>query len=184
MPALHLGIVPEYRRAFVPGGTFFLTVVTHGRAPLFASVEAIACLRTAISTVQRDQPFTFEAGVVLPDHTHWLWTLPPGDADFSKRVGRIKALLTKTLDPRPAVVWQPRFWEHTVRDEADRNRLLDYVHYNPVKHGHAACPHAWPHGSFHRFVRAGFYEADWCCSCDGRVVRPPTFDDVAGVVGE
>jgi putative transposase len=176
--------MPEYRRAFVPGGTFFFTLVTHDRQPSLASPEAVGLLRSAIATVQHDQPFTFDAGVVLPDHTHWLWTLPPGDADFSKRIGRIKALFTKSLDARPAAVWQPRFWEHVVRDEADRNRLLDYIHFNPVKHGHAACPHGWAHSSFHRYVREGFYDPDWCCCCDGRVARPPDFDDMAGVVGE
>ena len=176
--------MPEYRRAFVPGGTFFLTLVTHDRRPLFASDATVALLRAAIATVQQDQPFTFDAGVVLPDHTHWIWTLPPRDADFSKRVGRIKALFTKSLDPRPAMVWQPRFWEHVVRDESDRNRLLDYVHYNPVKHCHAACPHGWLHSSFHRYVRDGLYDADWCCCCDGRVVQRPNFDDMAGLVGE
>ena len=176
--------MPDYCRAFAPGGTFFLTRVTHDRRPLLASVGKVALLRTAIATVQADQPFTFDAGVVLPDHTHWTWTLPPGDADFSKRVGRIKALFTKSLVPRPERVWQPRFWEHTVRDDADRNRLSDYVHYNPVKHGHAGCPHGWPHSSFHRFVEDGFYEPDWCCRCGGRVARPPNFDDLAGIVGE
>jgi putative transposase len=176
--------MPDYRRAFVPGGTFFLTIVTYDRRPLLASADAVALLRSAIATVQRDQPFTFDAGVVLPDHTHWLWTLPTGDADFSKRVGRIKAAFTNSLEPRPTAVWQPRFWEHTVRDEDDRNRLLDYMHYNPVKHGHAACPHGWVNSSFHRYVREGFYEPDWCCCCDGRVARPPNFDDIAAFVGE
>ena len=176
--------MPDYRRAFVPGGTFFLTLVTHDRRPLLASAAAVTLLREAIATVQEDQPFTFDAGVVLPDHAHWMWTLPDGDADFSKRVGRIKAAFTKSLHPRPAGVWQPRFWEHVLRDEADRRRLLDYIHYNPVKHGCATCPHGWSHSSFHRYLRAGFYEADWCCRCDGRVVRPPNFDAVAGVVGE
>ena len=168
----------------MPGGTFFLTVVTHDRWPLLASAESVALLRSAIALVQADQPFTFDAGVVLPDHAHWRWTLPDGDADFSKRVGRIKATFTESLPDRPAAVWQPRFWEHTVRDEADRNRLLDYLHYNAVKHGHASCPHGWPYSSFDRFVRDGFYEPDWCCRCDGRLVRPPNFDVLAAVVGE
>lgn len=128
--------MPDYRRAFVSGGTFFLTVVTHGRRPVLGTADAVATLRHAIATVQRDRPFAFDAGVVLPDHTHWMWTMAPGDADFSSRVGQIKALFTKSLDPRPDAVWQPRFWEHVVRDVADRNRLLDYIHFNPVKHGY------------------------------------------------
>ena len=120
-----------------------------------------------------------------------MWTLPPEDNDYSKRIGRIKALFTKIFRPQAvenlgdyAAVWQPRFWEHAVRNEEDRNRLLDYIHFNPVKHGYAMCPHVWKHTSFHRFVRRKVYDATWCCSCSGRMMKPPDFADLAPYVGE
>ena len=190
--------MPEYRRAVAPGGTLFITLVTFDRRPLFADPANVARLRQAIRGVQSARPFTIDAGVVLPDHAHLLVTLPEDDPAYSARIGRVKLLFTKSLPAehrrpttvnsrakhREADVWQRRFWEHVVRDDTDRDRLLDYIHYNPVKHGHAACPHGWPHSSFGRFMRAGFYEPDWCCCCNGRIVRPPNFDDLAGVVGE
>ena len=72
-------------------------------------------------------------------------------------------------------VWQRRFWEHVIRDPEDFNNHIDYVHYNPVKHDLASCPHAWPHSTFRRLIKSGMYEQDWCCSCDDRVVKPPEF---------
>ena len=190
--------MPDYRRAIVPGGTLFLTLVTFDRRPLFADAANVNRLRQAIRDVQVARPFTVDAGVVLPDHAHLLVTLPDGDDAYSARIGQVKLRFTQSLpaDARPqttspsrskhgeAAVWQRRFWEHVVRDDPERTRLLDYVHYNPVKHGYVTCPHAWPHSSFGRFVQRGFYEPDWCCCCDGRPVRPPTFDGLAAVVGE
>lgn len=181
--------MPDYRRAHQPGGTFFFTLVTHGRRPLFADPGNVERLRAAVRAVMRERPFEFHAGVVLPDHAHYLWTLPPGDGDFSTRIGRMKVLFTQSLPPTArraaqgraasrvkhgdADVWQRRFWEHVIRDEGDRGRHLDYIHYNPVKHGVAACPHAWLASSFPKWVANGCYERDWCCGCNGQVVRPP-----------
>jgi putative transposase len=181
--------VPEYRRAFQPGGTFFLTLVTHGRAPLFADGRARRCLHEAVALARRDHPFTLVAAVLLPEHLHLLLTLPEGDADFSIRVGAVKARFTRQWlagagaggggggierrqsDSRARQgyrgVWQKRFWEHAVRDAADRVGCCDYLHYNPVKHGHVVCPHEWEWSTFHRFVRERKYEHDWCCACAG-----------------
>ena len=201
--------MPDYRRAFPPGGTFFFTLVTHQRRPLFGEPSNIERLRAAITTVMNERPFEFLAGVVLPDHAHFLWTLPPGDADFSTRIGRMKVLFTKSLpsrggrcppytggmgDPvggapptptagrsasrlkhRAADVWQRRFWGHLIADEAGLNRHLDYIHYNPVKHGLARCPHAWPASSFPKWVAERWYDADWCCTCGGATQHPPDF---------
>ena len=137
--------------------------------------------------------------MVLPDHLHWLIELPPGSADFSSRIGMIKAAFTRTLSPpdheqqptsasrrrrREGMVWQRRFWEHTIRDERDFEMHMNYVHYNPVKHGHATCPHLWPYSSFSRWVREGLYPADWACVCDGRARTPPDFDEIATTTGE
>lgn len=89
--------MPEYRRAFVPGGTFFLTIVTFERLPLFSDRTHIRMLRAAVRRVKRERPFAMNAYAILPDHLHFVWTLPEGDSDFSRRIGRMKALFTKTL---------------------------------------------------------------------------------------
>ena len=190
--------MPEYRRAIAPGGTLSITLVTFDRQPLFADPVQVERLRQAIRDVQAVRPFTVDAAVVLLDHAHFLRTLPDGDVAYSARIGQVKLRFTQPLpaDLRPpstsesrakhreAAVWQRRFWEHVVRDEADRNRLLDYIHYNPVKHGHSTCPHAWALSSFHRYVQRGHYDPNWCCCCDGRRAAIPNFDDMAAVVGE
>jgi putative transposase len=109
--------------------------------------------------------------VLLPDHLHAIWALPEGDANFSRRWAWLKREFTRRwleaasdsgqTYQRRRTVWQPRFWEHTIRDERDFANHLDYVHYNPVKHGHVARPHDWEHSSFHRFVKFGWYDPDW-----------------------
>ena len=191
--------MPNYVRAFRPGGTFFLTLVTQRRATLFADPGNRALLHGAIARCQLFHPFVIDAIVLLPDHLHLLITLPEGDADFSVRIGHIKARFTRDylasggaeqlrsasrLRQRARGVWQRRFWEHTVRDEEDLRRHLDYVHYNPVKHEYVACPHAWPHSSFHRFVTEKRYEKGWCCRCDGKPATEPDFEDIARAAGE
>jgi len=159
--------MPEYRRMDAPGGTFFLTIVTYERTPLFTERANVELLRTIIGSVQRERPFVFPGAVILPDHLHFIWELPASDTDFSTRVGLLKARFTKALGDQPATrgrvlvsrrrhrersVWQRRFWEHTIRDEQDFETHMDYMHYNPVKHGLARCPHAWPYSSFHHWV--------------------------------
>jgi putative transposase len=143
--------MPDYRRAFAPGGTFFFTLVTFGRAPILLGDAARLALRRAVERTRRDHPFALDAIVVLPDHLHAVWTLPEGDADFSTRWRLIKSRFTREwltteaaradgAASRPLArasrgeraVWQPRYWEHLIRDEGDLARHLDYVHYNPV----------------------------------------------------
>lgn len=175
--------MPQYRRVYLPGGTFFLTIVTYNRNPLFANPENIARLRNAVATTRAEMPFEITAAVVLPDHLHFLWTLPPTDSNYSQRIGRLKVLFTQSLRGKQALpqnvsisrrkrresdVWQRRFWEHTIRDQADWSNHLDYVHYNPVKHGLVSCPHLWQYSSFHRWVQLGKYGADWRCCCGGK----------------
>ncbi len=202
--------MPTYIRAYIPGGTFFFTPVTYRRHPLFRQPAARRALREAIQHVRADRPFTIHAFALMPDHLHMVWTLPPGDADFSTRWRLIKHFTTRHLgrvgllgsrrvghDPpynaeqspsrqkkheRP--VWQRRFWEHVVRDEGEFPRLCDYIHYNPVKHGYARCPHAWPYSSFRRFVHAKLYPADWCCMCKGPLPSKPDFSDIDDISGE
>jgi putative transposase len=175
--------MPNYRRVRVPGGAVFLTIVTRGRRPLFARPDAVAKLRLALRQVRAEAPFAIPAAVVLPDHAHFLWVLPPGDWDYSRRVGRMKVRCTRSLrcgvedvngtGRRGGDVWQPRFWEHTIVDEVDFERHLDYIHINPVKHGLASCPHGWPHSSFARWVRLGHYPPEWGCCCGDRRPWPP-----------
>ncbi|HEV7283189.1 MAG TPA: transposase [Pirellulaceae bacterium] len=136
--------MPEYRRAFVPGGTFFFTAVTYGRSPVFAEERAVDLLRDAFREARRVSPFTVDAVVVLPDHVHTLWTLPPGDPDFSSRWRYLKRVFSQSYaktfsqgapNERRAdgrwTIWQPRFWERLVRDVAEFQALADYIHYNP-----------------------------------------------------
>lgn len=189
--------MPNYRRAYVPGGTVFLTVVTYRREPVLAGGN-VAHLRRALRQVMREAPFLIPAAVVLPDHAHFLWVLPRGDADYPRRLGRMKALFTRSLPGRGVVapgvsrsrhrhresdVWQRRYWEHTVDGEEEFEGLLDYIHYNPVSHGHASCPHRWPFSSFGKWVRGGLYPEHWGCRCDGRTPPLPArirFGEMAG----
>ena len=191
--------MPEYRRTYVPGGSYFLTISTYNRAPIFRTPENISRLREAIKIVKTDMPFDIVGAVTLPDHLHFIWTLPPEDERYPIRVGRLKSVFTKLLPHnhhpvinlpksrrkrRESGVWQRRFWEHTLRDEEDFQRHLDYIHYNPVKHGYARCPHAWPSSSFRQWVKKGGYKWDWCCTCEERMPDIPNFTDIEPIVGE
>ena len=160
----------RYRRNFVPGGTFFFTATLADRRSR-ALVKYFSSLRRAFRTVRRERPFSIDAVVVLPDHLHIIMTLPPDDADFSGRWKRFKGLFTRlavaqglpsTRNQRGEyALWQRRFWEHTIRDEIDLARHIDYIHYNPVRHGLVSQVCDWPHSSFHRYVRLGVLPRDW-----------------------
>jgi putative transposase len=158
----------HYRRNFVPGGTFFFTVTVRDRRSRVL-VEHIAALRNAFRVARAERPFAIDAIVVLPDHLHTIMTLPPDDADFSGRWRRIKGLFTRQIDAAAGEpdwrgeygLWQRRFWEHTIRDDADYSRHVDYIHFNPVKHRLVTRVADWPHSSFHRYVRSGLLPEDW-----------------------
>jgi putative transposase len=191
--------MPQYIRAFAPGCTFFFTLVTYRRRPLFRSSTARRILREAIAETRRRRPFTIDAFVLLPDHLHTLWALPDGDGDFSTRWRKIKEAFTRgylAVGGREARVtsgqaakaqrgvWQQRFWEHTIRDEVDFERHVDYIHFNPVKHGLVECPHAWPWSTFRQWVAKGVYDWNWCCACNLRRPRLPNFARIPGGAGE
>ena len=191
--------MPDYRRAFVPGGVFFFTVVTRERRPILQGADILGCLREAIGWTRRRRPFSIDAIVVLPDHLHCIWSMPPHDADFATRWRTIKGRFTRSFlrirPPLPAPnesrvkrgeqpVWQRRFWEHLIRDERDYGNHMDYIHFNPVKHAHVRCPHDWAYSSFHRWVREGVYRADWCCVCADRRPRIPDFTEIDERTGE
>ena len=160
----------NYRRNWLPGGTFFFTVTLLDRRSRWL-VTQVESLRAAFRAVHAQRFFTIEAIVVLPDHLHTIWTLPPGDADFAGRWKAIKSHFTRTLVQQGVAMrsnakgeyplWQRRYWEHTIQDEDDWQRHVDYIHYNPVKHGLVTHASAWPFSSFHRFVRLGWLSADW-----------------------
>lgn len=163
----------SYRRAFVPGGTWFFTVNLLQRYGNDLLVREIGLLRETVKWVRSRHPFRIDVWVVLPDHLHCVWTLPPGDSDFSMRWRLIKSGFSRALpkterrsDIRKAAgergIWQRHYWEHLIRDDADYQRHVDYVHVNPLKHSHVLYTRDWPYSTFHRYVAKGIYPADWC----------------------
>jgi len=165
----------RYRRADAAGATFFFTLVTEQRRPLFQDPAVVDLLLGAVEKVRSRHPFELDAYVVLPDHLHTLWTLPDGDANFSTRWRLIKEAFTRAYvktysappqsDSRRAKgeqgVWQRRFWEHTIRNEADFFAHLDYIHINPVKHGLVGAARDWPYSTFSEWVARGCYDELW-----------------------
>ena len=163
--------MPNYRRSRTKGGVFFFTVVTHNRLPIFKYVGNIRMLRSISNEVRNELPFKEIACVILHDHIHSIWKLPNDDHDFSKRWGIIKARFSKyirssTGNRYDQQIWQKRFWEHEIRDIHDMNNHLDYLHYNPVKHGYVNRVCDWQYSSFYRFVECGYYDADWGSNVD------------------
>jgi putative transposase len=162
--------MPRYVRAKFKGSVFFFTVVLAER-PSNLLVDQIDRLRQAYRLVQQRRPFETIAICVLPDHIHAIWALPEGDVDFSIRWNLIKGGFSRGIEPKPRSpskvikrekgIWQRRYWEHAIRNDADLERHVDYIHFNPVKHGHVTRVVDWPHSSFHRHVERGVLEADW-----------------------
>ena len=161
----------NYRRAKVPGATYFFTI-NLARRDTTLLVDHIATLRQAIGYVRRRHPFTIDAMVVLPEHLHAMWTLPPDDADHSLRWRLLKTWFSRHIPPgegrRDSRVakgerglWQRRYWEHLIRDDADLQQHADYIHFNPVKHGHATSAVDWPWSTIHRYIAKGWLAADW-----------------------
>ena len=153
-----------YRRDRTPGASWFFTVVTGGRRPWLCSREARTALRAAFDETRARHAFAIDALVLMPDHLHCVLTLPPGDADYSLRWSLIKKRTTWTLRTCPLLqraAWQRRFREHRIRDQDDLARHVDYIHFNPVKHGLVARAADWPHSSFHRFLARGDVARDW-----------------------
>ena len=166
----------RYRRAKTTGASYFFTVVTYRRQNILCDIPLRTALREAVTKTRQHHPFTIDAWVLLPDHLHCIWTLPEGDADFSMRWSRIKryvSIATKERyrnsewltdskkKHRESTLWQRRFWEHRIRDQDDFNQHLDYIHYNPVKHGLCEHPAEWPYSTLHRYVRENVYPINW-----------------------
>ena len=167
--------MPQYRRARIPGGTFFFTVVAARRQPILTDEPVRQALRQAIQVVRQERPFRINGWVLLPDHLHAVWTMPVDDDAYATRWRLIKAQVTHRLGAawrNPLVmttrrrkksqgsVWQNRYWERWLRDD-DVRRHLDYLHFNPVKHGLVTRAADWPWSSFHRYVAEGVYPNEW-----------------------
>ena len=150
--------MPEYRRVYADGGTFFLTLCLKNRRSDLL-VREIALLRASWRACVEARPFETIAAVVLPDHMHFLWTLPDNDHDFPTRVAQLKAGFTRALPEtlkgpgrkRERGVWQSRYWEHCIRDDEDLARHVAYIHWNPVKHGLVDDPDEWPHSTWRKW---------------------------------
>jgi putative transposase len=168
--------MPNYTRVRIPGGTYFFTVITLERRPLLTRHRTRHALRHAIEKTRLTHPFRINAWVLLPDHLHCLWTLPDGDEEFSTRWSMIKRFTTQQLSiyhemafkpnhsrtiRRESAFWQRRFWEHLICDDDDFRRHLDYIHWNPVKHGYVTSVSDWPHSTFHQWMARGTYPKDW-----------------------
>jgi putative transposase len=164
----------KYRRSHAKGATYFFTVVTYKRKKILCEDENVKLIREAFKRISTQMPFKIDAFVILPDHIHCIWTLPEGDSDFSTRWRQIKAYFTRNCnekykDLRSAsmkkrnaqAIWQRRFWEHQIRDERDFTAHVDYIHYNPVKHGLVKNPVDWEFSTFQRYVKEGIYTEDW-----------------------
>ena len=164
--------MPDYRRLYHLGGTYFFTVNLLQRSGNEVLTRHIEQLRDAVRVVRKAHPFQIDSWVVLPDHLHCVIQLPEDDSDFTLRWRLIKSRFSKSLpqtERRSAVrmrrgergIWQRRFWEHLIRDEVDYAAHMDYVHFNPVKHGLVKRVIDWPYSTFHRLVDKGIYPADW-----------------------
>jgi putative transposase len=174
----------RYRRARIEGGWFFFTLTLADRSGDLL-VRHIDRLRSAYATAHQRYQFKTVAICVLPDHLHAVWALPPDDADFSRCWSLIKSDFSRGLPSNPnrspskvarreKGIWQRRYWEHAIRNDDDLSRHVDYIHFNPIKHGYVSRARDWPHSSFHRYVARGVLPPDW----GGDVRRP------AGAFGE
>ncbi len=162
----------DYRRVWHQGGIYFFTVNLLQRKGNNLLVRHIQPLREAVKVVKARHPFEIHGWVVLPEHFHCILELPPDDADFATRLRLIKVAFSKSLPKTERIsatrvrrgergIWQRRYWEHLIRDETDYRAHLDYIHYNPVKHGWAKQVKDWPYSTFHHWVSQGVYPLEW-----------------------
>lgn len=158
--------MPNYRRITLPGATYFFTVNLFDRRAMLLT-EHVEKLREAVTWVRKAHPFSIDAWVVMPEHLHAIWTLPPGDADYALRWSSIKRRFSRGLPPGESLNnarmrrGERRFWEHLIRDDADFQRHVDYIHFNPVKHGLVNRVSEWEHSTFHQYVKRELYPHTW-----------------------
>lgn len=170
----HVSSMRTYLRNRTVGGTYFFTVNLAERHGNRLLVEHVDALRAAFRQTRVERPFATIAWVILPEHLHCLWRLPAGDDDYATRWRLIKSRFSRAIPrtERRSIsrlakaergIWQRRYWEHLIRDETDLQAHVDYIHINPVKHGHVVRTADWPHSSFQRYVEHGWLPADWAC---------------------
>jgi len=163
----------HYRRVIIPGATYFFTVNLHDRKSTLLTKE-MAKLRTAFRKTLQHYPCSIHGIVILPDHLHMIMALPEGDSNYAIRLNLIKGAFSKQIQPNEKVslarakkrergIWQRRFWEHLIRDESDYEQHMNYIHYNPVKHGYVTNPIDWPYSSIHKHIRDGILTHAWAC---------------------
>lgn len=153
----------QYRRAYIDGGTYFFTINLKNRNKTLLT-DHIDLLRESFRYVKNRHPFDINAMVVLPDHLHMIMTLPNSDYDFSTRIGLIKQHFTRHLNKLSQskhTIWQNRFWEHLIRDELDYENHVNYIHFNPVKHGYVKKASDWQYSSIHQYIGKGVIKEDW-----------------------
>jgi len=166
----------RYRRALIGGASYFFTVNLADRYSGLL-VERVNDLRDVVREVRAQHPFEIIAWVVMPNHLHAIWRLPDGDSDFSMRWGLIEGNFSRRVPTIESIsasrkskgergLWQKRFWEHLIRDDNDLQRHVDYIHYNPVKHGFVRRAVDWEYSSIHRAIRLGWMTPDWGCADD------------------
>ncbi|MCP4489397.1 MAG: transposase [Gammaproteobacteria bacterium] len=164
--------MPNYRRNRVAGGCYFFTINLLERFKNRLLVDKLDLLRESVRQVKNKHPFHIDGWVVLPEHMHCIITLPQGDDNFPKRIRLIKTVFAKTQpknEYRSMIrqnrnergIWQRRYWEHTIRDDIDYAVHMDYLHYNPVKHGYVSQVKDWPYSSFHYLVGRQIYPECW-----------------------
>jgi len=166
----------RYRRTNTAGATYFFTVVTYRRQGFLCDDDVRDALKHAIQKVRTEHPFRIDAWVLLPDHIHSIWTLPPNDANFALRWQLTKRYVSRACGSRlnhtewmsasktkhrESTIWQRRYWEHQIRDDNDYAKHMDYLHCNPLKHGLVSNVKDWPYSTFYRYVKAGVYDENW-----------------------
>lgn len=163
----------RYRRILRPGAIYFFTLNLSNRNSNLL-IQEIKSLLFALNTVRKNHPFNIDAQVVLPDHWHLVMTLPEGDIDYAKRLRLIKATFSRQIKSQEYIsasrkkkrergIWQRRYWEHLIRDEHDYEQHINYIHFNPVKHGYVKKPNDWAYSSIHRFIAKGIISDHWTC---------------------
>lgn len=162
----------NYRRCRVEGGCYFFTVNLLERQDNPWLIDNIDLFRDVVKRVRTQYPFHIDGWVILPDHMHCIWTLPKGDQNYSNRLRLIKGIFARELPKTEWLssvryrkgergIWQRRFWEHTIRNDEDYATHMNYLHYNPVKHGYVESVNDWLYSTFHSLVRKEVYPRGW-----------------------
>lgn len=185
--------MPNYRRLFIPNSYLFITIVTNKRQPIL--IDNVDLLRKSFKAVKEVYNFEIFASVILPDHIH-LIIIPKNINEYPKIIRAVKYNFSKMINDggiailpykndncraglppcQNKTIWQRRYWEHTIRDEEDLHKHLDYIHYNPVKHGLTQNVKDWGFSSFNKFVESKNYDIDWGSVDDVKNIATMDYD--------